>query len=612
MNKFFLHVVFLFHMVPFLLQGMTYVVTTLEDPAGPKKTLSLRQAITQANNNKDARNEIVFAVEGTIKLARDLDPIIKPITIDGFAGRNGGTANTASIHEANNAKLKIEIRGPGHVIDGPLNGLVLDAGSDHSIIRGLAISDFAVFNITENGVTNAGAGILIQSNVNQVEGCFIGTDLEGTKSRPCFTAISNFGESNTIGGVLPAQENLLSGQYGGSGILQDQGSYTKIQGNIVGLDRFGTKVLMPAQRIGVVTSANEGTSILGNVIAGCAGANVVILQTNNVMLKGNYIGTDVTGTKSSGFNGRGVQVYSPTLNAPIHIQIEGNLISGNTYGINVGENVFSFYPCNGIQIINNFIGVDASGDHPIPNEMDGIWMKFAQNTYIANNVICANGMHGIRTGKSMGAIIKGNTIGKQGLGNKRDGIRLGTIGIGWQSVNDIIGGAKPGEGNSIEFNEGDGIRTLSYVRNGTIIGNTIRGNKENGINLGPYSQGNSIGVFHSVGDFEIIGDLQSQGNSNLGPIGTSNIIAKNGKNGILLVESDNNVIQSNIIDGNNGYGIKISDSVDNLIGGPPEESSVIRPVLANVIINNGAGRKKDNSCDNIFLINLYEEEFLGL
>lgn len=607
MNKFFLYLLFLFQLVPIFLQGETFHVTTLGDPSGPPTgSLSLREAITRANENSDIRNEIEFDVKGTIQLLSDLPEITKPITIDGFQGSQRGKPNTASIHEANNAIINIEIRGPGPGlnIEGPLYGLVLGNKSDGSIIRGLAISDFAKITGTDTGITATGAGILIKSTRNAVEGCFIGTDRNGTESRPCFTAISNFGNYNTIGGDMPAQENLLSGQYGGTGILQDQGSFTVIQGNKVGLDRTGTVVLMPAQRIGVVTSSNEGSSILNNIISGCKGANLIISQTNNVVAKGNYVGTNAAGTQSSGFNGIGIIAYDPVLNAPINILIEDNVISGNEYGIHVGENTFSMYPCNGVQIKNNRIGVDNLAENPIPNEFDGIWLKFSQNTYIANNTICANGRHGIRTGKNVGANIKGNTIGKAGLGNAGDGIRLGTTGNGWQSANDIIGGAKPGEGNVIEFNGGDGIGTFSYVQNETIIGNTIRGNGKNGIYLGRFSRDNFLGIYPTVGRYEIIGGLEGQGNTNLGPLGTSNLIAQNGENGILLVESDHNVIQTNIIDGNEGYGIKLECSNENLIGGPENKSSVYPPVLANEIINNGKGEIKDCGCDNKILINI--------
>ncbi len=561
------------------------VTTTADDGPG-----SLREAINNSNITPGP-NTIDFAVTGTISPITDLPTITNTVTIDGYLGSPGGaTPNTADIHAPNNAVITIEIRGPGagFALPGPVNGLTLGAGSDGSIIRGLAIDNFASF--PPDG-PSGGSGILIESTNNRIEGCFVGSNTSGSVSFPCFTAISIFNDNNVIGGPTNEARNLLAGHYGSTGIVQNIGSFTVIQGNTIGLDRSGTISLMPAQRLGILTQFNQGVAILNNVIAGNSAANLFIQDSDDNLVQNNFIGTDVFGTQAVLPNGLGVLVGQSPINGPTTILIDSNLISGNTYGIHVGENYFSVFPYIGVKITNNFIGVDQSGTLPLPNLLDGIWIKFAKDTYIAGNTISANGRHGIRTGKSIGADIKNNFIGTDvstmlSLGNQADGIRLGTTGIGLQSACDVIGGAKPGEGNFIAYNGGSGIRTFSYVEDETIIGNVIFNNGKYGIYLGPFSKENVIGIFRSVGSNRIIGDIQSQGNSNLGPLGTSNLIFTNGKDGIKLVNSDKNIIQSNIINDNNGYGIVILDSKHNEIGSPKEGSSTIPPVLSNIISNN--------------------------
>ena len=484
------------------LHAALFTVTTNAD-SGPG---SLRTAITNSNATAGL-NTINFFAPFQIILLSDLPVITNPVIIDGYAGSPGGaTPNTNPITAANNAIITVELRGPGagYLLANPtINGLVLGTGSDGSTIRGLAIDNFAQATVTAPNTVVGGAGILVNSSNNTISGNFIGTDTTGINSFPNFTAIQVASTANLtlIGGAPVANRNLIGGNYGDNGVVFVQGTNTTIQGNTIGLNRAGTSFLMPDATIGVGTNGDTGTIINGNVISGQRFVNISLQQANNDSVLNNFVGTDVTGTVAITNNGIGIYVYNSPFNGPVNIILNNNLVSGNTYGIRIGENAHSFFPIIGAQIINNKIGTDTTGLVALANSLDGLWLKFAQNTYVAGNTISANGNNGITIGKAKNSNIKNNKIGvgsdgTTALANGNNGIQAGIlVGVGVPAFGDVIGGAKPGEGNNISNNGGNGISLISYTQQETIIGNTITHNTLNGILINPYGGTNWIGGF---------------------------------------------------------------------------------------------------------------------
>ena len=586
---------------------ITYLVTTNAD-AGLG---SLRDAINTTNANVGFTNTIIFNfLGGPIIPLTDLPTITNPVIIDGYFGAPGGaTPNTNPITAANNAVITIEIEGPGPGVDLPVtNGLFLGGGSSGSIIRGLSINSFA--SIPSSNLNAGGAGILIGSDNNIIEGNFIGTDTTGVLSFPNFSAIRITGDNNLIGGTTNAARNLLSGMYGGTllflsfnGVVKISGINNVLQKNTIGLDRAGTAALMPDASIGVATSRGDGTLVggpshlvHGNVISGHRFANVFFnLIGEPQIIQSNYIGTDVTGNVAITGNGNGIVLIGAVGTAPQDVEIDSNVISGNSAnGIRVGENNLSLYPVVGTTITNNFIGTNAAGSAALPNGLDGIRLSFAQDTYIANNTISANGQNGIRGGKDQHTIIKTNFIGTDNtgtiaLGNGRNGIKLGVmLGAGVPSFADVIGGAKRDEGNLISNNGSNGIELVSTAQEITIIGNTITNNEANGILIGEISSFIWIGSSRNETDLRLIGNLSAQGVTNLGPLGNSNFINNNGELGIRVnADSYSNTIQSNTINANENSGIDLIDSSSNLVGGKYGGAATIPPVLGNIIHDNG-------------------------
>src|SRR5262245_61144008 len=383
----------------------TYTVTTTADSGAG----SLRQAILDANANPGA-DTIEFNIVGsgvqTITPVTALPVISSPVTIDGYT-QPGASPNTLPVGQGLDTVLMIELAG----------GLAVSASD--TTIRGL--------NIHNGGVVfNNGAF----SN-NKLEGSFLGTNVAGTQriDGGFSTQVLVTGESTaTIGGSTPAARNLISVCQSGVS-LNGAGSGHVVEGNLLGLAPDGEALLTPACA-GTTFALNlRGTGHFArrNVIAG--GSNGVSVNGSGHTITGNFIGTDVTGTKRRDLDAHGFAV--------------------------VGT--------------NHIIGGSAPGD--------------------GNLIDAANFYNGLELGGS-GHVVYGNFIGTDPTGTIDLGnLHAGVVGIG----NDMtIGGINPGEGNTIAFNAKSSYGgILVQGQRNRIRGNRIYSNSNRlgidlqvGVNLG--------------------------------------------------------------------------------------------------------------------------------
>src|SRR5262245_46665719 len=113
--------------------------------------------------------------------------------------------------------------------------------------------------------------------------------------------------NNTIGGSSAASRNLISGNDSvGIGIESSNG--TIIQGNLIGTDITGQVALPNGSAItltGNDTTIGGGAAGAGNVISGNIGSGIAISYGSGIVIQGNIIGPDITGTKALG-NGMGI------------------------------------------------------------------------------------------------------------------------------------------------------------------------------------------------------------------------------------------------------------------------------------------------------------------
>jgi hypothetical protein len=414
-----------------------YTVTnTLDSGAG-----SLRQAILDANAHL-GRDQVAFAIPGegvhTIRPESELPTIADPVVLDGYT-QPGASPNAA--RRGTNAVLRIELDGSRvpsdpDEFDQP-SGLRIIAG--RSVVRGLVLNRFPGDGISIDRIIPDDADEFEKVGGNVIEGNFIGTDATGTEARPNGTFDEEFGFAHgrgvayqglrgRIGGAGRAARNLISGNYGAGVSLGSIAETALVLGNLIGTDATGTRALGNGAA-GVSIYLGHGHRIggpgpgAGNVISGNGGAGVSLSsfeassRAEGHRVQGNYIGTDVTGTRALGNAGSGVQ--SPVGEGGDGFLIggeaagAGNLISGNgRWGI--------FLSGTRSRVTGNRIGTDRTGRGRLGNARDGVRLfnegfdgeGRAPGNAATGNIIAYNGGNGVAVeeGSGPGAIVRPNRV----------------------------------------------------------------------------------------------------------------------------------------------------------------------------------------------------------
>ncbi|MCH7879709.1 MAG: hypothetical protein IH914_10405, partial [candidate division Zixibacteria bacterium] len=221
--------------------------------------------------------------------------------------------------------------GPEVVLNGDLAGFVgggLNIHSSYNTIHSLVI----------NGFNNTGIVIKdMTANWNLVTGCFLGTDPTGTAPvGNVFDGITlrNGAENNLIGGSTAAERNLISGNGRNGVLIWVDTNNNIIQGNFIGTDISGTLPLGNSAfgvQIGEYAHGNivGGTGAgEGNLISGNGLHGVGMLEGSSAnLVKGNFVGTDVTGTMAIA-NGDGDDSLGIVLADDVAIQGFDNLARG--------------------------------------------------------------------------------------------------------------------------------------------------------------------------------------------------------------------------------------------------------------------------------------------
>jgi hypothetical protein len=503
-----------------------------------------------------------------------------------------------------------------NVISGNQNSGIDLAGSNGNLIQGnyigtdvtgtVALGNQAGVTVAGNnntiGGSDPGAGNLISGNRvdgidvagtgNVIQGNLIGTDVTGTQAvANGTTGVSLNGASNTlVGGLSGTQGNVISGQADGVDIVN--GGSNQIEGNLIGTDASGTLALGNIRGLFVRSSGN---SIVGNVISGNRnnGLELDLPGGSNNVVRGNFIGTDVTGSVALPNSGVGIAIQTTGNLIGGTAPGQGNVISGNVVGVEI-------FLGSGNTIQGNYIGTDVTGTSAVPNLM-GILVGAGANTIGgtaagAGNLISGNTQTGLLL-FSGGNQVQGNLIGTDATG----AFALGNdLGVTVSSANNTIGGTTAGARNVVSGNHTAGILVLGAgaVIQGNYIGTDI---------TGASAVGNAIGV--SV----------SGSNNTLGgtAVGAGNLVSGNLGDGIFFSAGNNNLVQGNLIGtdatgtaalANGGNGVNVTGGAhDNTIGGTA-------PRAGNVIaFNSGDGVRIDTGTGNAILRNrIFANAGLGI
>lgn len=380
--------------------GNTSTIAALLATPGADGVVSLREAIVAANNtvNSGGPDEIRFAIPGagphTISPTSALPNITNPVTINGYT-QAGASANTNGPNQALNTVLKIELAGN---LTPASTGLRLAAGSGGSTIRGLDVNRFS-------------NNLWIDTSGNTIAGNFVGTNVAGTAA---MTGSANgvliiSAASNAIGGVNPADSNLISGNgTNGITIVETGANSTVIRGNRIGTDITGNVDLGNAI-FGVYLYRAPNTVIggsaagAGNLISGNNNSGIWMDEnSHDTVIQGNLIGTNLAGTQKLANSNYGIynNFNSRTIIGGLAAG-ERNVIAGNgNTAINIQNGV-------GPMILGNWIGTDLSGTLNLGN-LGGVSLASVKDSVIKSNSIAFNGT---------GIQINGNTFGDPETGN---------------------------------------------------------------------------------------------------------------------------------------------------------------------------------------------------
>jgi hypothetical protein len=408
------------------LPAATFTVTSTADSGAG----SLRAAIDSANSD-GALDTIAFNIAGsgphTIALATSLPAITAQAIVDGYT-QSGALVNTNPVGQGLNTVLKIVVSGAA------VTGPCFSISASDVVIKGLVINNCDV------GVSFTAGNF----DTSKVEGCFLGTNAAGSSrvdqnpNKQIEVLASQ--HDVVIGGTAPAARNLISGCQTGvtvntPGILSND----KIQGNLVGLTASGDAVLTPscgAASTGItVNTASVG--ILNNAIAG-VGKGIVLADFAH-SVKGNFIGTDTSGTVKLGIDNEGIQASGGNHLIGGNAAGEGNVVAGATPGISLGGSDNSVY--------GNFLGTDTTGTIDLGNDTTGIAVSGSDHIIggpfagQANVIAFNGGISGAGVSVSGQRVsIRGNRIYEnRSASGPGLGIELGSFGV---QVND------PGDGDS--------------------------------------------------------------------------------------------------------------------------------------------------------------------
>ena len=454
----------------------------------------------------------------------------------------------------------------GNIAVPNLYGIAIQNGQN-VMIGGTGMSDKNLIS------GNTFAGIVIdglQSQGNIIYGNYIGTDLSTINSIPNDNGIIlSYASSTIIGGNTASHRNIISGNTGAAIVMNGTGTrLNSVIGNFIGTDATGT--IANSNYAGIVIKSNSHSNIIGgnspaerNIISANVEMGIYIEASDSNVIIGNFIGPDVTGMSAFKTGDTLLQANGVEFNTVAkHNRLGGysagerNVVSGNrVYGMVYYGNT-SYNP-----VIGNYIGVDASGNNPLPNATGICVDGGSHHNPIINNVLSGNISYGIFivTNQTFYNEMKGNLIGTNASGTDTVPNDAGLL-LGGGTKYNIIGGNLPEDRNIISGNRYGGIE----ISDQHTSDNIIRGNYIGTDISGTYALPNQYGIGLTTLPKKNIID--------------NNLISGNKEFGILLFENaDSNTITRNIIGpaadqqspiGNGTAGIMIwGGSSYNTIGG---------------------------------------------
>jgi hypothetical protein len=398
-----------------------------------------------------------------------------------------------------------------------------DTPGERNLISGNGSSGVAIYS--GGGVTTA---------YNKVSGNYIGTNTSGTVAIGNSEGVSIGGgaQNNIIGGNVAGKRNLVSGNTDfGIGIFNSGRTTNTVSGNFIGTNAASSSAI-PNGEAGIYIGVNAANNMIGGSTAG--ERNLLSVNSwegisifNNALsntVRGNFIGTDITGT---GIISNGLPGVSLSGGARF------NTIGGSN--ATPGGNCTS--ECN-------LIG---------GNDSSGVWL--ADSGTLSNTI----------SGNYIGTDVNGTAT----LGNN-DGIILI-----YGTSDNIIGGDTAGERNLISGNE-FGVAVAETATRNTFSGNYIGTDASGTVDLGNKAYGLLFhtGAHDNVAKNNVIAYTKFLNTIRPGP-------------GVLVLHSNtlNNTLSQNRVFQNDNKGILLSEGGNNGINRPVLTAVLTNTVFGTALAN---------------------------
>lgn len=520
-----------------------FTVTSTADTGGScaltPTSCTLRQAINAAN----------AAGSGTIQF--DI-----PTTDSGyragsgapsFLGRSWVIRPGSTPLPALNGNVTIDGSTQASVGENPVGPEIVIDGSLSSGRNGLTLNNnhntikgIAIINFDAGIGLGGGFGVEITGNNNVVTDAFIGVDADGVTTGGNGLA-GIWVHSNASGNSI--RKNLISGNDLDGVVIQ--GNDNIVAGNFIGTNFTGTDdipnggsgVLIRGSR-NIIGPADGGTIANRNFIAGNSGYGILINGGSNNRIAGNLIGIGID------------SIGNPTLSWP-------NLAGGVE--------------------VRDFLGA-ADGNQ--------IGMRDSSPTSPYRNFIAGNIGPGIRLRgeRTTNTVIVNNWIGLNNNGSPLTATNNvgGGIVIESEATGVIIGGTDPGDRNVISGNAGDGILIRGASVDNPSANNSIIGNY-----IGTTVSGSLTGSGYANRSGIVVGNHTR--NTVIGQPGAPNRIGFNAQYGVAITGT--NVLTTTLVDNaivSNGFdGVYASSAINLQITGVTTPTLIARNGQNGVRIDGG-------------------------
>lgn len=332
---------------------------------------TLRAAIQEANANVGADTinfEITIGTSDftsggqngyTIQPTSNYPQITETVTINGYS-QSGSQANNAVAPAPLNGVLLIEIDGQNAGLTAGAGESIFNfqTGSENSSVRGLVINNMGFgetfTNLGDPSAFAASDGLVVAGN-------YIGVDPDGLTRQEnlgCGVCIPTSNVDNVrIGGTAAADRNIVSGnRQVGISPNADAANWV-VQGNYIGVGADGFTAIGNGSYTfagGLSMDYGPGHTIGGsdpgamNVISGNDSFGISPHYSDNLVIRGNYIGVGADGTTAVPNDYDGIALsYSD------NVSIEDNIIANNIgSGLSIFQNNDVVYVADN-QIYNN-------------------------------------------------------------------------------------------------------------------------------------------------------------------------------------------------------------------------------------------------------------------